>query len=220
VGIARVSRQDAGRLTRLVYSANLVCSTDTCLPPAGGLRVQFPPAEIFYFPRSAGRQTLQVGWLALTLSGRTSDADLAQADPFLQPSWRATTEPLAVSYSMSPRRLRILLFSASGILFAVAAAALAGFLRARRRARRPPALSPLERAVTLVERAGAHDDAPEQRKALELLSRELVRSGERELALTARELAWAEAAPLSAATQPLTLDVRRVIEERSNGHAR
>jgi len=77
-------------------------------------------------------------------------------------------------------------------------------------------LSPLERAVVLVERAPG--DAPDKRKALELLSRELAQSGEPELALVARELAWGQPAPLPTATQPLTLDVRRVIEQRSNGH--
>ena len=35
-----------------------------------------------------------------------------------------------------------------------------------------------------------------------------------------RELAWAEPTPVPSATQPLTVDVRRVIAERSNGHAR
>jgi hypothetical protein len=55
--------------------------------------------------------------------------------------------------------------------------------------------------------------------ALELLSHELARSGEPELALVAKELAWAEPTPLPTLTQPLTIDVRRVIEHRSNGHA-
>jgi len=68
----------------------------------------------------------------------------------------------------------------------------------------------------LVERAP--EEAPEKRKALEVLSRELARTGEPELALLARELAWAEPTPLPTLTQPLTVDVRRVIEQRSNGH--
>ncbi len=45
-------------------------------------------------------------------------------------------------------------------------------------------------------------------------------TGERELALAARELAWGEETPVPASTQPLTVDVRRVVAERSNGHAR
>jgi hypothetical protein len=35
----------------------------------------------------------------------------------------------------------------------------------------------------------------------------------------AKQLAWAEPTPLPTLTQPLTLDVRKVIEQRSNGHA-
>ena len=59
-----------------------------------------------------------------------------------------------------------------------------------------------------VERTESRDDAPAKRKALELLSRELARSGESQLALAARELAWAEPTPIPAVTQPLTLDVQ------------
>jgi hypothetical protein len=78
-------------------------------------------------------------------------------------------------------------------------------------------LHPLERAVLLVERSP--DQGAERRKALEALARQLSRHGEPELALVARELAWAEPPPLPTLTQPLTLDVRRVVEQRSNGHA-
>jgi hypothetical protein len=77
-------------------------------------------------------------------------------------------------------------------------------------------LSPLERAVVLVERAPP--ESAEKRKALELLSHELGRSGEPELALVAKQLAWAEPTPLPTLTQPLTLDVRKVIGQRANGH--
>jgi hypothetical protein len=100
-------------------------------------------------------------------------------------------------------------------LFALALLALVRFvLTGKLRLR---VLSPLERAVVLVERAPP--ESPEKRKALELLSHELSRSGEPELALVAKQLAWAEPTPLPTLTQPLTLDVRRVIEQRSNGHA-
>ena len=179
------------------------------------MSVRFPAAEVFYTPKGGGRRTLQVAWPALTVGGRTNAADLAGADPFLQPSWRATTDPLAVTYGTSPRLLRGLLFAGAGLLFAVGLFALLRFAQTGRLRFR--VLSPLERAVLLVERAPG--DPPEKRKALELLSRELSHSGEPELALVARELAWGEPTPLPTVTQPLTLDVRRVIEQRSNGHA-
>jgi hypothetical protein len=217
LGAPTVTRQDTGRVSRLVYTANLICLTNLCLSkdkPAP-VHVQFPPAQVFYTSRNGARQTLQLPWQATTIGPRTTANDLNGADPFEQPSWRATTDPLPVSYAYSPHTLRLVLFIASGLLFALALFGLIRFvLTGKLRLR---VLSPLERAVVLVERAPP--ESPEKRKALELLSHELSRSGEPELALVAKQLAWAEPTPLPTLTQPLTLDVRRVIEQRSNGHA-
>jgi hypothetical protein len=212
-----VTRHDTGRLTRLVYTANLICVTNLCLSKANPepVHVQFPPVRVFYLTKSGKRQAFPLYWQATTIGPRTNVTDLNGADPFEQPSWRATTDPLPVSYARSPHTLRLVLFIASGLLFALALVALLRFvLTGKLRLR---VLSPLERAVVLVERAPA--ESPEKRKALEQLSYELSRSGEPELALVAKQLAWAEPTPLPTLTQPLTLDVRRVIEQRSNGHA-
>jgi hypothetical protein len=221
IGVPSVQRHDVGQLTHLKYTANLVCLTYDCLPPGPNSRVQFRPAEVFYWRRSGGpRKTLPLPWNPFTLASRTTEADLNNADPFQQPSWRITTDPLAVSYGISPGVLRGLLFALSGLLFLCAVVGLVALFRAvRGRIRRAPT-TPLERAVMLVEDATQRDDQPAKRKALERLSRELTSSGEQDLALTARELAWAEPTPVPSATQPLTVDVRRVIAERSNGHAR
>jgi hypothetical protein len=218
IGVPQVRRHDAGRLTRLVFSTELICLTNICLShdKPEPIRVSFPATQIFYTARSGGpRKTLRVGWIAQTIAPRTTVQDLNGADPFLQPSWRATTDPAPVSYSLSPRTLETVLFVAAGVLLALGLGALAQFVRTGKLRLRP--LHPLERAVVRVERAP--DQGPERRKALELLGRELSRSGEPELALLARELAWAEPSPLPTLTQPLTVDVRRVIERRSNGHS-
>jgi hypothetical protein len=217
LGAPSVTRHDTGRLTRLVYTANLICVTNLCLSKdkPEPVHVQFPPAQVFYMAKGGQRQTLRLPWQATTIGPRTNVTDLNGADPFEQPSWRATTDPLPVSYARSPYTLRLILFITSGILFALALFALIRFaLTGKLRLR---VLGPLERAVVLVERAPA--ESPEKRKALELLSYELSQSGEPELALVAKQLAWAEPTPLPTLTQPLTLDVRRVIERRSNGHA-
>jgi hypothetical protein len=217
IGIPHATRHDAGRLTRLVYSAELICLTNICLSPdkPEPIRVRFPDAQIFYTARLGGpRKTLRVSWIAQTIAPRTTAADLNGADPFLQPSWRATTDPAAVSYSVSPHTLETVLFVAAGVLLALGLGALVQFVRTGTLRLRP--LHPLERAVLLVERAP--DQGPERRKALEALGRELSRYGEPELAIVARELAWAEPSPLPTLTQPLTVDVRRVVEQRSNGH--
>ncbi len=221
IGIPRVQRHDTGRTTQLVYTADLVCLTYSCLPSFTGTRVQFPQAKVFYTLRSDGRRrTLELPWSAFALGPRTQLSDLNNADPFVQPAWRATTEPQAVSYATSPSVLRSGLFVAAAVLFLLALGAFFLFARALKRRWRPKPKTPLEQAVVLVEKASAREDQQAKRKALELLSRELAHTGEGELALTARELAWAEATPVPSSTQPLTLDVRRVIAERSNGHAR
>ena len=221
IGVPTVQRQDTGRLTHLTYTANLACVTYSCLPTAAFTRIQFDPAKVFFWPVTGGGQrTLQVPWYPLTLASRTTAADIANADPFQQPSWRLSTAPLGVTYSVSPGLLQALLLAASALLFLFAVIGFAGFVRAILRRVRVPVLTRLERAVVLVERASEDDDQPATRKALELLSRELTHTGERELALAARELAWGENTPMPAATQPLTVDVRRVVAERSNGHAR
>ena len=221
IGVPRVERHDTGRTTQLVYTANLVCLTYSCLPSFTGTRVQFPPAKVFYSLRTDGRRrTIELPWSAFALGPRTQLSDLNNADPFVQPAWRATTEPDAVSYEISPTVFRSILFVAAGVLFLLALGTFFLFARALKRRWRPKPKSPLEEAVVLVEKASARDDQQAKRKALELLSRELAHTGEGELALTARELAWAEAVPVPSSTQPLTLDVRRLIAERSNGHAR
>ena len=221
IGIPRLVRHDTDRLTQLVYSTDLVCSTDVCLPKgrSSSMRIRFAQAQVFYFPRDgSGRKTLKLNWQPLTLGTRTTPADLAGDDPFSQPIWHASTDPLAVSYRFSPSVLKAVLLVVGAILFAGAAFALWQVLRALQGRMRLPLPSALERAVRLVERTETREDAAAKRKALELLSRELTRSGESQLALAARELAWAEPTPIPAATQPLTLDVRRLIEQRSNGH--
>ena len=221
IGIPRLSRHDTDRLTQLVFSTDLVCSTDVCLPKgrSSSMRIRFARAQVFYFPRDgSGRKTLKLNWQPLTLGTRTTAADLAGDDPFSQPIWHASTDPLAVSYRFSPSVLKTVLLVLSALFFVGAAFALWRVLRALQARLRLPLPSALERAVRLVERTEAREDAAAKRKALELLSRELTRSGESQLALAARELAWAEPTPIPAATQPLTLDVRRLIEQRSNGH--
>jgi hypothetical protein len=217
LGTPSVARKDTGRLTRLVYTADLICLTNICLSrdQPEPVHVQFPPAQVFYIAKSGVRHTLKLSWQATTIGPRTTTQDLNGADPFEQPSWRATTDPLPVSYAISPHTLRVVLFVAAGLLFALALFALVRFVLIGKLRLR--VLSPLERAVVLVERAPA--ESPEKRKALELLSHELSRSGEPELALLAKQLAWAEPTPLPTLTQPLTLDVRKVISQRSNGHA-
>ena len=222
IGIPRLSRHDTDRLTRLVFTTDIVCSTDVCLPKgrSNSMRIRFTPAQVFYFSRDgSGRRTVNLPWQPLTLATRTTAADLAGDDPFSQPIWHASTDPLAVSYRFSPSALKIVLLVISGLLFAGAAFALWRVLRAlQARLRLPLPSARMASCATIASRtAGAR--LPFATITIDpLLSRELTRSGESQLALAARELAWAEPTPIPATTQPLTLDVRRLIQQRSNGH--
>jgi hypothetical protein len=74
--------------------------------------------------------------------------------------------------------------------------------------RRPPRLSPVERALRLAEHAAANGEVEEERKALERLSVELARSGHGELADRARSLAWSEHEPQSDGLSSLAVVVR------------
>ena len=80
-------------------------------------------------------------------------------------------------------------------------------------------LTPLERALHMLERARERGAVPEQRKALENLAGELRRSGERDLARSATVLAWAERPPGSDATGALAAAVQQRIAQGVNGHA-
>ena len=149
----RVARKDAGRLTRLVYSANIICVTNLCLSKDAPkpVQMQFPPAQVFYTTKSGRRHTLRLPWVATSVGPRTNENDLNGSDPFLQPRWRANADPFPVTYATSPHTLRTILFVASGLLLALGLFALVRFVVTARLRLRP--LTPLERAVVLVERA-------------------------------------------------------------------
>src|SRR5207247_1985042 len=63
LGTPHVTRADTGRLTRLTYSADLICLTNICLSKDNPepVHVQFPPARVFYAEkRGGGRHPLTV----------------------------------------------------------------------------------------------------------------------------------------------------------------
>ena len=80
-------------------------------------------------------------------------------------------------------------------------------------------LTPLERALLVLESARVRGAAADRRKALELLAAELETGGDPPLALEARELAWSKATPAGEATKALATRVRRLIKARKNGNS-
>ena len=139
-------------------------------------------------------------------------------------AWRADLSSLpAVTYRVAPGVLVVLLLGGAA-LAALAAAALAYVAWPRRAPPEPepepepqpePVLSPLEQALALLEESVRSDGAAEQRRALELVAEELELAewGDRDLARTARALAWSEGVPPVDQTNRLAARVRSALPE-------
>jgi hypothetical protein len=216
-------REDVGPMTRLRYLIDLRCVTLPCLPQQGGVRrVQFPPVRVAYSGTGRGGRVVPqvvLAWPAVTDVSRLDPVDLEQRDPRLPPPWKVDATRLAApSYGLRPGRAFWMLAAAAAVLVAASALLLRPYLPrpALLYGRRSPRLGPLEQALAVVEAARTRG-AAEERKALELLAEELRRSGEAELAWAASSIAWAPETPDGEPAAALAVDVRRVIDERSNG---
>jgi len=230
----RVTRTDEGRVTRVVYRFRLQCLSGGCLTPDPtfhGTRVfGLTPLRLSFKQTDGTPGAMLVRWPLLNVASRMSGVDMALLTPIDQPPFHATTALPRPSYAISPTLLVALL--AAGAALLLAASGLLAYRSALAPAAAPaepeplpvrPAepvrvLSPLERALHLLERARERGAVPDQRKALENLAGELRRTGERELALSASVLAWAERPPGTDATGALAAAVQRRIAKGVNGH--
>lgn len=230
----RRTEKDVGNYAEIVYRLDLRCIKQSCVSGSGGPRnIKLDPAHLVY--RGPGRHTFQPiehTWPRITSYSRLDPNDiLARArgvTPFGQnpnkaaqqplPPWRYATDLLPVSYSVLPNKAFWFAVAFALLLVAVSALLLRPYLPtpAFLRRREP---GPLEVALATVESARASGRQERERQALELLGAELARNGELKLAESARALAWSQPDPPEPAlTTALALDVRKVIEERSNGH--
>ncbi len=215
--------QSAGPLTLMTYTVALRCLGVACVPRVVPLHLQFAPARVRY-RLGKGSGSVQLSWPPLLVYSQVDLPDLANVDPVREAPWRAELTSLPrVSYSVSPGLAAGLLIGAAGLLV-LAALWLAGpFVRRVLHIRVfEPAvapLTPLERALLVLEHDGLGEDSPEARRnALQLVAAELGRQGRPELASSARELAWSEPAPPAAAMRRLARDARRALHVSSNGH--
>lgn len=236
IGPRRRTQRDIGHYTHLVYRIDLRCVSSDCVAGVGAIRrIHLEPARLVYRgqPPRRGVQPLTHAWPAILAFSRLDPADLAArargVTPFGQNPNRISKQPLPpwhldaglapVSYSVRPDSAFWVAIAGALLLVGAAGFLLRPYLPAARflrRHRREP--EPLERALAAVESARASGPQERERKALELLGTELVRSGELQLAESARALAWSRPAPPEPAlTTALALDVRELIEQRSNG---
>ena len=236
VGGTDVTREDIGRFTHLRYTTLLRCLEIACIPStfkysdvpisqtpelplfpenqqrAEKVMYQFPPALVTARASSQDKVLGRVVWPPLRSLSRINWYDssvVGQGFPFV-----ATVTPLPeTTYRISPTLLGLLLLALAGAIVAVPV----GYLVRRWRARRAPkaegaALSPLERALALVEWASRRPSVDERREALEALAHEL--DGEAgETAVIARAQGWSPPAPVSEEMTELASTVR---EGRAN----
>jgi hypothetical protein len=232
VGTTKVEREDLGRFTHLRYTTTLRCLEIDCIPntfkysdvpisqtPELPLfpenqqrdekrRYDFPPALVTVGEGEQAKTLGRVVWPPLRSLSRINWYDssvVGQGFPFA-----SNVTPLPeTSYGVSPTVLGVLLLA---LAFALVGLPVAYLVRSRRARRGPrtstaPQLSPLERALALVEWASRRPSVDERREALEALAYEL--DGEEgETSDRARAQGWSPPTPESAEMTDLVASVR------------
>ena len=216
------SRTDYDRYTRLRFDYELECLKTICVPDT--LTKPFDLSDTVV--RHDGLPVEIVEWPSITVASRFEEPVVDRNDPTAQPGfdlpWRATLRLQPATFRVDPTLLAAGL-AGLGLVLLVASLFFVqkafpgvplGFHRLRR-----VKLTPLERALVVLERAHERGIEREQRLALDRLAQELRTGGQQQLAGTARRLAWEEDAPDSERTATLSDQVRDVIAGRSNGRS-
>ena len=204
---------EIGRLLRVRYRYTLDCLSEECTPTEGAAAsaIELPPGRIAYRYRgTAGRAGQTIRWPLLRVTSRLSapalEAGRWRADPRIVP---------AASYSVSPGVLAGVLLTGSILLLLLAGAIGWRLIAPRVQVAAGPEVDtrpPLERALELARAASQNGSAPDRRKALERLARELGGVGLGDLADRARTLAWSPAGPSPDAVEQLARDARAAHE--------
>jgi hypothetical protein len=216
-------RTDRGRFTELRYEWLLRCLRVACIPEilqsaAGddetgrGERRTFalPAARVLYDDPGGEERTLtRAAWPELVSVSRIKQSDVPEFGGFV---FKSSVAPLPEpDYRVSPTVLGAGLLAGALLLLALPAALVLGWWRRRRpepEVVAEPELSPLERALRLVEWAGEQPNGTERREALEVLAVELEAVESDELASSVRGLAWSPVSPSPSAATGLVEQVR------------
>lgn len=232
VGATSVEREDLGRFTHLRYATTLRCLEIDCIPntfkysdvpisqtpelplfPENQQRdekrkYEFPPAQVTAGEGDEAKTLGRVVWLPLRSLSRINWYDssvVGQGFPFA-----ANVTPLPdTTYRISPTLLGVVLLALAIALVALPVAYLVRSRRARRqpKASTTPQLSPLERALALVEWASRRPSVDERREALEALAYELDTAAG-ETAGRARAQGWSPPTPESEEMTDLVASIR------------
>jgi hypothetical protein len=235
VGPVKETRREVDELVHVRYTATIRCLDVECLAPrfetvlgeqeAGRAErhtYRFPAAEIHYEEDDGRPQLLfRRAFPPVQVVSRLNTAQLDAADQpgTTRSAYTASLEPPAPTYRTSPERIAAVALAAALLLFLFPAVLAVRFLLARWRAsRRPRQLSPLERALVLIEWTGRRADGEhERRKALEALADALDREGARPLAEATRTFAWAEESPGPERADELAAEARTTLAGGGNG---
>ena len=235
VGETTVEQEEIGQFTHLRYTTTLRCLREDCIPRTltGDVTIsqtpdlplfpenqqrdekrkyEFPAALVTAEGEPKDRTLGRVVWPPLRSVSRINWYDssvVGQGFPFV-----STVTPVPEpSYRISPTVLGIALLALAVALLAFPVTYLVRRYRARRApdGAQKPSLSPLERALALVEWASRRPSVDERREALEALAYELD-ADEDATASRARAQGWS---PPSPATEEMT----GLVEEIREGHA-
>jgi len=222
VGPPQRLRRDAGDTTYLRRTFVLRCLVGTCVPSGESARYEFPPARIAFAVAGddADTSSLRTPMPSVRVYSRFTALG-AGTDRGSAP-WVVDLLSLpSASYRLAPGLLIAVLVSTA--VLAALAGVLLGYLAWPPRVLElepepepqlpPPPLSPLEQALLLLEQSIRVDGAADQRRALELVAEELELAdwGDRDLARTARALAWSEGVPPIERTTQLATRVRTAL---------
>jgi hypothetical protein len=225
----QIERRDHDRYTRLRYTITLRCLGRPCLAgevspgvtPAGGQppsrraeRVfNFRPAHIYYDEpgEDKPRHLKRVWWPRLEALTRISPSEPGLTFALRTPFRTTISSMPDVTYRISPTLLGTGLLVVAALLLALPGRFTWTWLRSRRKpppVEKPVPLTPLERALVLVEQARESVDGEDRRKALEVLAVELDASRRTDHADEARRLAWSPSEPTPEAAGELVESVR------------
>lgn len=231
VGQTEEAREDLGGFTHLRYRTTLRCLDVDCIPrtirgevtisqtpglplfPENQQRDEkrtyvFPPAIVTAGEGEDARTLGRVVWPPLRSLSRINWDDssvVGQGFPFV-----STVTPVPEpGYRISPTLLGLALLAGALALLALPA----WLLWERRKGRAPResaglALSPLERALALVEWASMRPSVDDRREALEALAHELETGEDDELVRRAREQGWSPPSPAREEMTDLVATVR------------
>jgi hypothetical protein len=218
VGAIRVERTDLGDSTVLRFTYPLQCIDRACVPRGEEKELELPLGLVRYSPREGDVVTLPLEFPAVTVVTRLP-ADVRRdivARPAALVADPGVDELPALGSRGGPLLLGWLLVGGAATIVLVLGGWLAWRLRPRREAEESaapagPALLPLPAALALVE-ASLGDGETERRVALDELARRLDESGEPDLAVEARRLAWSQAGPERERAAELAAAVRSRVD--------